>query len=168
MIEACKEFIKGKLAAAGIDKVYEKESDAAAHKGARYAWLMAVEQQELAYDGGKVAYTDDLAAGTRTYHIRKYAEKINVVLRFADSAAEAAIARRDNFLRLLGTGFEGPGGYRVDVEANAGSYLKDPSILSTGQGADVTLLFTGGVYATRTVRLLTSVEPEGKILTGGY
>ena len=53
--------------------------------------------------------------------------------------------------------------YRIEVEATAGNILKDPSVLYGEAGTEATVLFTGGVYATKQVRLLGSIEPEGKI-----
>ena len=163
MIKDCFAFLKEKLTAADAGEFYEQDSDASRFKGVKYVLAAAVEQIEMTYDGGKVAYFDDLAQGIRTYHIRKYAVKIVVVLRFADKDRDGAEAARAGFLRILGTGFADTMDYRIEVEATAGNILKDPSVLSGEAGTEATVLFTGGVYATKQVRLLGSIEPEGKI-----
>jgi hypothetical protein len=157
-------FIREKLAAVDAGAFYDKESDAARFKGAKHALIAAAEQTELTYDGGKVAYRDDLERRARTYHIRKYVEKIAVALRFADTNRDKAEATRAEFLKIIGTGFADAGDYRVEVEATAGNFLKEPGVLSIEAGTEVTLLFTGGIYTTKEVRLLPFAEPEGQIL----
>ncbi|WIW70612.1 hypothetical protein [Anaerosinus gibii] len=167
MILDCIEFLKGILRDIGLKKIYDKESDVTAFKGSEYALILTAEKETVDYDGNKVAYSDDFVNGIRTYHIRRYKTALTLTVRLIGKDDVRVVGLKDRFLALLSSSFTNEENYRIAVEAVDLRYIQDKSLLTSGMGYEVDIRFSGGVFVTRQVRLLTGIDTETSILKKG-
>lgn len=167
MIQLCITHLKTVLTKIGIEKIYDKESDASAFKGSDYALISTVEKESIEYDGSKVNYFDDFDRAVRTYHIRRYKVSLTLTVRFVSKEDAMVMKLKDAFLASLGSSFADPEGYRFDVKAVAVRWIKDKALMSSGAGYEVDVKFDGGVYVKKEVKLLTELTIEGNFMKGG-
>lgn len=164
MVGACKQQIITALAAAAVGKVFDKQEDASRHKGAQYALLQTDDEVGMSYDGAKIGKTDNLQTLKRTYHIRRYATTFDISVRIAAKDDATAFNLMSVFLGALSRQFDDGHGYAIEVVAGAARFINDKSIITIGVGYEVQLTFSGGIYITKTVPLIGTVEPEGEIV----
>ena len=142
MLITAKHILKAALVKAGITVVYTDTEDESKIKGNKYAWIMAIEPEQLQKDGSSIVISDD------KYYVCEYERRLKVGVRIvATSESEVSKFKTDFLNNLIEfKTIKDTAGFELEMSILNAEYITDKSVLKTGCAYDIYFEFEGGIY----------------------
>lgn len=164
MIATCREYLEQLLKNAGIERVFTRPEDAAKHQAVPYA-VVALDTETMQYDGSLVARADGPGAGERTFRRRLYRRSVRAKVKLVHRDQAGADAAGSAFLAGLARRILDADGNAILVSARGAEPEEEASLLRQQEAVHFLVIFEGGIYADRTVKvydLETTLQVEGE------
>jgi hypothetical protein len=166
VIATCREYLEQLLKNAGIARVFTRPEDAAKHQAVPYA-MVALDTETMQYDGSLVARADGPGMGERTFRRRVHRRSVRAKVKIVHRDQAAADTAGTVFLAGLARRILDPDGNAILVSARGAEPEEETSLLRQQAAAYFEVLFEGGVYADKTVKIYpleTALAVEGEIV----
>ena len=144
MITICKNYLMGKLTAAGIKtKIHTSEKTLKATKECHLGAVM-VTGDSFVRSGSKKKYTD--IAGDKHRRLKTHERTVTFTVVIGEYVDERCEEIFENFITSIGTGIIIDGNY-TSIEIEDADWIeKDDSILSSKLAVQFIVKFKGGIY----------------------
>lgn len=166
MIGECRQYLAAHLKAAGIERVYTRPEDGTKHQAVPYA-VVEMSDQSLEYDGSLVARADGPEADERTFRRRTHRRTVKAQVRIVHRDQTQLETVIMSFLAGLDRRLLDAQENAILISARGGEPEEDASLLREQQTAYFQVVFEGGVYTDKIVKvypLETALEIETEIV----
>ncbi|GAB6100435.1 hypothetical protein JCM16358_23140 [Halanaerocella petrolearia] len=127
------------------------------------AFIYLSEDEDLETDGELVSKEDDLENKMRYYTKRVYKVTNYIYVLFVAKEESDATELRNKFLAALDKKIQDSNNNKVEIEVNKSSLHLTGDILKKKVARELLLEFEGGIYTTKTFKLVDLAPEEGSI-----
>ncbi|MDI3480792.1 MAG: hypothetical protein PWQ97_447 [Tepidanaerobacteraceae bacterium] len=161
MITAIKNAVKDTLNTLGIKNIYTEEEDASKHHASPYALMIKDPDEELVYDGSRVAY--EINGNIKKVRIRIYQRTVRYRIVVSSKDPENIL---NQLLANLKNLYDPQGNY-ISVYFEGIHPKNDPSVLRGDTIMEMLVSFAGGVYQDKEYPLVNINNIEIQMENGG-